>query len=151
MTEQILRLPKIVQEALDRLIAEGTVEECCTVDGEPGNRGYRLTRCPLCNDTGNQRYWEGRWRDEKAINEALLEGAERVRARRNRDVTRLIMIITEEDILAEVKRELAMRKRVYPRWIEENKISAGTAAYRIACMEALVESYEKLAEKERLL
>lgn len=27
--------------------------------------------CPLCNDTGEQRYWEGRWRDEKAQNERL--------------------------------------------------------------------------------
>jgi hypothetical protein len=22
--------------------------------------------CPLCNDTGDQRYWEGRWRDSDA-------------------------------------------------------------------------------------
>ena len=22
--------------------------------------------CPLCNDTGDQRYWEGRWRDADA-------------------------------------------------------------------------------------
>ena len=29
-------------------------------------------RCPLCNDTGDQRYWEARWRDEKAENERLL-------------------------------------------------------------------------------
>jgi len=28
--------------------------------------------CPRCNDTGEQRYWEGRWRDEKAENEKLL-------------------------------------------------------------------------------
>jgi hypothetical protein len=28
--------------------------------------------CKLCNDTGDQRYWEGRWRDEKAENERLL-------------------------------------------------------------------------------
>jgi hypothetical protein len=27
--------------------------------------------CPLCNDTGDQRYWEGRWRDERADNERL--------------------------------------------------------------------------------
>ena len=27
--------------------------------------------CPLCNDTGDQRYWEGRWRDEKARGERL--------------------------------------------------------------------------------
>lgn len=25
----------------------------------------------LCNDTGEQRYWDGRWRDEKAENEKL--------------------------------------------------------------------------------
>jgi hypothetical protein len=29
--------------------------------------------CKLCNDTGEQRYWEGRWRLEKAINDDLLE------------------------------------------------------------------------------
>lgn len=23
--------------------------------------------CPLCNDTGEQRYWEGRWRDVDAV------------------------------------------------------------------------------------
>jgi hypothetical protein len=30
-----------------------------------------MMACPLCNDTGDQRYWEGRWRDEKAENERL--------------------------------------------------------------------------------
>lgn len=28
-------------------------------------------RCTRCNDTGEQRYWEGRWRDEKADNDRL--------------------------------------------------------------------------------
>ena len=32
--------------------------------------------CPLCNDTGNQRYWEGRWRDEVAENRRLRVGNE---------------------------------------------------------------------------
>ena len=27
--------------------------------------------CPLCNDTGDQRYWEGRWRDTDAENAKL--------------------------------------------------------------------------------
>lgn len=27
--------------------------------------------CPLCNDTGNQRYWEGRWRDDQKVIAAL--------------------------------------------------------------------------------
>ena len=28
--------------------------------------------CPLCRDTGEQRYWEGRWRDERALNAELV-------------------------------------------------------------------------------
>ncbi len=28
--------------------------------------------CPLCVDTGQQRYWEGRWRDERALNVELV-------------------------------------------------------------------------------
>lgn len=28
-------------------------------------------KCKLCNDTGEQRYWEARWRDEKAENDRL--------------------------------------------------------------------------------
>jgi hypothetical protein len=27
--------------------------------------------CPLCNDTGEQRYWEARWRDADAENKKL--------------------------------------------------------------------------------
>ena len=27
--------------------------------------------CPLCNDTGDQRYWEGRWRDADTENAKL--------------------------------------------------------------------------------
>lgn len=29
--------------------------------------------CPLCNDTGEQRYWEGRWRDADAALRALYD------------------------------------------------------------------------------
>lgn len=35
-------------------------------------------KCKLCNDTGEQRYWEGRWRDEKAENERLRAALERM-------------------------------------------------------------------------
>jgi hypothetical protein len=35
----------------------------------------RAEPCPRCNDTGNARYWEARWRDEKAeIERARQEG-----------------------------------------------------------------------------
>jgi hypothetical protein len=60
-------------------------------------------------------------------------------------------IITTTDKLACVKRELLMRKRVYPRWVEDKRISEGLATHQIACMEAIVEDYEALVVKERLL
>lgn len=51
-------------------------------------------------------------------------------------------IITTADKLACAKRELSMRRNVYPRFIEQNKMSAGKAAHEIACMEAIVKDYE---------
>lgn len=50
--------------------------------------------------------------------------------------------ITTADKLACAKRELAMRKNVYPRWVAANTMSAGKAAHEIACMEAIVRDYE---------
>jgi hypothetical protein len=39
----------------------------------------RAKPCPRCNDTGNARYWEGRWRDTHAENQKLLDEIERLR------------------------------------------------------------------------
>jgi len=60
-------------------------------------------------------------------------------------------VITTADKLACAERELKMRKRVYPRWQEQDKMSAGKAAHEIACMEAIAEDYRALAAKERLV
>jgi hypothetical protein len=60
-------------------------------------------------------------------------------------------IITTADKLACAKRELAMRKATYPRWVEQGKFSAGKASHEIACIEAIIEDYQAMAEKERLL
>lgn len=51
-------------------------------------------------------------------------------------------IITDADKLAAAKRELHMRKTVYPRWVEQGRISAGKAVHETACMEAIVKDYE---------
>jgi hypothetical protein len=51
-------------------------------------------------------------------------------------------IITTADKLACAKRELAMRKNAYPRWVAQNKMSAGKAAHEIACMQAIIADYE---------
>lgn len=60
-------------------------------------------------------------------------------------------IITAADKLACAERELKMRQRVYPRWIEDGRMSAGKAAHEIAAMTAIVEDLRAAAEKERLL
>ena len=45
--------------------------------------------------------------------------------------------ITIEEMLTEVKREIAMRKSVYPRWIENGKIKKETANLRVLILDAL--------------
>jgi hypothetical protein len=60
-------------------------------------------------------------------------------------------IITTADKLACAERELAMRLRVYPRWVEEGKMSADKAKREVACMEEIVKDYLALAAQGRLL
>ncbi len=61
------------------------------------------------------------------------------------------VVITTIDKLRAVERELALRHRVYERWVSEDKMSAGKAELEIACMEAIRDDYAALLEKERLL
>jgi hypothetical protein len=63
---------------------------------------------------------------------------------------RMTDIITTADKLACAKRELAMRNNVYPRWIEQKKMSAGKAAHEIACMEAIILDYEAELYEEQV-
>lgn len=60
-------------------------------------------------------------------------------------------IITAADKLAAAEREVKFRKRVYPRFIEDGRMSAGKAAHEVACMEAIAADYKAAAEKERLI
>lgn len=58
------------------------------------------------------------------------------------------------DIEAQVacaRREVAMRKRVYPRWIESGRFSQAKADHEIAAMEAIIATLEAVAAKERLI
>lgn len=52
--------------------------------------------------------------------------------------------------LREVRREIALRKRVYPRWIEQGKVSKQGADRKIAIMEAVAETLVPLAKAEEL-
>jgi hypothetical protein len=58
---------------------------------------------------------------------------------------------TAEQKCVAIKRELKLRRRVYPRWIEAGRIDSREAVHEIAIMEAIAEDYEKLAQQERLL
>jgi len=61
------------------------------------------------------------------------------------------MSITDEDKLAAVKRELGYRRRVYPRWIENGKMTQKLADEQIAVFEAIEADYVERAAKGRLL
>lgn len=43
--------------------------------------------------------------------------------------------ITIDDMIKCVEREIGMRQRVYPRWVESKKMSQEKADYEIKCME----------------
>ena len=52
------------------------------------------------------------------------------------------------------ERELALRRRVYPRWIHAGKLTVRDARYEIEAMAEIVEDYRKIhmdQEKEGLL
>ena len=56
------------------------------------------------------------------------------------------MTTTPEQRLAAAERELAYRRRCYPRWTENGKLSQGTADYQIAVMADIVEVLRALAQ-----
>jgi hypothetical protein len=53
--------------------------------------------------------------------------------------------------LAEVRREIALRKRVYPRWVKENRMRQGAADEKIALMEAVAQTLLELIAKTEAL
>jgi hypothetical protein len=54
--------------------------------------------------------------------------------------------MTNHDKYECARRELAMRQRVYPKWVESGRMSQATADHEIACMKAIVEDYKEKAE-----
>jgi len=59
--------------------------------------------------------------------------------------------MTEAEKFACAKRELAMRKAAYPRWVKEGRMKQEDADYQIECMAAIVQDYRKICEGERLI
>ena len=51
--------------------------------------------------------------------------------------------------LAEAQREMALRQRVYPTWIQDGRIKAQTALERPERQAAIVATLPRLSERER--
>lgn len=59
--------------------------------------------------------------------------------------------ISLDDQVKEVKREIAMRKRVYPRWVTQGKMDKALADKKLAIMEAALATLEDLQAKVEAL
>lgn len=51
--------------------------------------------------------------------------------------------------LAEVRREIAMRRRVYPRWVQGGKMAQHAANNALATMEAVAATLTRLVDAEK--
>lgn len=63
------------------------------------------------------------------------------------------MTVPIEVQIAIVKREIAMRKNAYPRWIANKQfgMTEAKAAHEIDGMQAVLETLQQVAERERLI
>lgn len=57
--------------------------------------------------------------------------------------------VSDEAIIAELERELSLRRRVYPRWVTAGKLEADTAQRRILLFEAAIARFRFLTAVAR--
>lgn len=60
-------------------------------------------------------------------------------------------VISLEDKIKCVEREIAMRKGVYGRWVEKGAMSLGKATHEIETMEAILRDLLAIQEAEKLI
>lgn len=53
--------------------------------------------------------------------------------------------MTLEDQIASVKRELALREAMYPRWVSAGTMTKAKSEHEIAAMRAVLETLEKIS------
>lgn len=58
-------------------------------------------------------------------------------------------MITLRDQLKEAQRELALRKRAYPGFVQRGRLTQGQADYHLAVMAAIVQTLERLETETR--
>ena len=60
----------------------------------------------------------------------------------------LVQQITIDEQINEVKREIAMRNKVYPKWIEAGSLPKQKADFQILVMEAVLISLQAIAKEK---
>ncbi|MCA1623362.1 MAG: hypothetical protein LC768_13130 [Acidobacteria bacterium] len=55
--------------------------------------------------------------------------------------------ITIDEQIAEVKREIAMRRKVYPKWIEAGSMQKSKADFQVLAMEAVLILLQAIAKE----
>jgi len=60
-------------------------------------------------------------------------------------------MITLDEQITEARRELALRRQLYPHWVKRGKLDMSTAHYQLQAMEAILKSLERLAVEEQQL
>lgn len=61
------------------------------------------------------------------------------------------MKFTPEEMIVEVKREVALRKHLYPRWVSEAKMTQHSADRYLGLMQAVLAELEKLPKAQASL
>lgn len=58
---------------------------------------------------------------------------------------------TIDEQIKSVQREISMRLRVYPRWVEQGRMTDDQSAHEISCMEAVLTTLKKVRNKQERL
>lgn len=66
----------------------------------------------------------------------------------NQELNRRRIMSTTEEKMKEIQRELNMRKRVFPTWVLQGRITQQVADKRIKIMEDIFEDYKIKKEQE---
>lgn len=60
-----------------------------------------------------------------------------------------LLPITLDDEISELEREIALRQRVYPRWVADKRMTTNAADRHISVMKSAVESLHRLKGLEK--
>jgi hypothetical protein len=58
-------------------------------------------------------------------------------------------MITLAEQIAEVQRELALRKTCYPGWVQRGKLDAGEAKWRVLVLTEVLKTLQRLDAEQR--